>query len=86
MKKLNSFLFILLLSFGILADDHSPQLISDTWTMVPKAGHEAKFEEAFKKHIAYRKANGDTREWVTWRPVTGDQINSYLVRACCNPC
>lgn len=78
---------ILLLILPVLceADDKPPQVISDSWTMVPKAGQHKEFEEAVKKHMAYRKEKGDPRHWDVYVPVLGDDLNRYIVRSCCQP-
>ncbi|MCX7554432.1 hypothetical protein OS175_11110 [Marinicella sp. S1101] len=86
MNKVYSILFLLLTVPALcVAEDKPPQVISDAWTMIPKAGHEAKFEEALKAHLKFRHDNGDTRHWDTYRPVTGDSLNRYIVRSCCQP-
>lgn len=74
-----------IIPFMVIADDHSPQVIADSWVMVPKAGHQDKFEAALKAHLDYRKENGDTRNWQTYQPVTGGNLNRYIVRFCCEP-
>lgn len=82
-KYLSLLLFILITPFAVFADNHE-EVIADVWVMTPKAGHEMKFEEAMKVHVAHRKANGDNRQWNVWRPVTGDDMNAYYVRSCCD--
>ena len=37
----------------------------------------AAFEEGFKKHIAWRKAQGDTWRWDTWQIVRGEKLGLY---------
>jgi hypothetical protein len=37
----------------------------------------AAFEEGFKKHIEWRKAQGDTWQWDTWQIVRGEQLGVY---------
>ena len=37
----------------------------------------AAFEESFKKHLAWRKAQGDTWRWDTWQMVRGEKLGSY---------
>ena len=37
----------------------------------------AAFEEGFKKHLAWRKAQGDTWRWDTWQMVRGEKLGSY---------
>ena len=85
MKKLFTLLLLtLLIPTAIYADNHSPQQIADSWVMIVKSGHESKFQDAMKAHLAYRKANGEKRTWDTYTPVTGENLNQYIVRTCCN--
>lgn len=37
----------------------------------------AAFEEGFKKHLAWRKAQGDTWRWDTWQIVRGEALGLY---------
>jgi len=37
----------------------------------------AAFEEGFKKHLAWRKAQGDTWRWDTWQLVRGEKLGLY---------
>ena len=86
MNKFYSVLFTLLLIPALcVAEDKPAQVISDSWTMVPKAGHAAEFKSALKAHLAYRVEKGDSRQWDTYVPVTGNQLNRYVVRSCCQP-
>lgn len=86
MNKFYSILCLLLLIPGwcVAADEKEPTLIADSWTMVPKAGHEDQFETALKEHLAMRSEKGDSRQWMTYTPVTGSDLNHYVVRSCCN--
>lgn len=86
MNKIYSILFLLLTFSAVcVAEDKPPQVIADSWTMVPKEGHGMKLEEAIKAHMAYRKEKGDPMHWDTWVPVTGEDLNMYVVRSCCHP-
>ncbi len=86
MNKFYSVLFTLILIPALcVAEDQPPQVISDSWTMVPKAGHADQLETALKAHLAYRAEKGDTRQWDTYVPVTGNDLNRYVVRSCCQP-
>ncbi|CAN5189654.1 hypothetical protein BH24PSE2_BH24PSE2_24190 [soil metagenome] len=44
-------------------------------------GKGAEFMEAFDAHVQWRRDNGETWDWMTFRPVTGDQLNSIYVRS-----
>ena len=85
MNKLYSLLFTLLFLPAIcVAEDKPAQVIADGWTMVPKADHGKEFVAAMKEHIAYRIEKGDPRHWDVYVPVTGGNLNRYLVRSCCD--
>lgn len=85
MNKFYSVLFTLLVIPALcVAEDKPPQVISDSWTMVPKADHENEFETALKAHVAFRVEKGDTRMWDVYVPVTGSNLNQYVVRSCCD--
>ena len=51
---------------------------------VPKAGQSADFEKAFLTHIAYRKSMNDPRTWQVYQADVGENMNAYLVHACCD--
>ena len=57
--------------------------LAEVWLMTVKQGQQADFEAAFKAHGAVRVANGDVRKWEIYVPVTGDDLNTYVIRACC---
>ncbi len=86
MRKFISIAGLLLLMLPALcvAEDKPPAVISDSWTIIPKAGHEMELEAALKEHMAHRVEKGDTRHWDVYVPVTGDKLNAYVVRSCCN--
>lgn len=77
----------LVLPLGALADHHEepeqPAPLTDAWLLVPKAGMDAKFTEAAKKHMAFRAKAGESRTWMTFRPVIGDKLNAVQFRSCC---
>jgi hypothetical protein len=86
MNKFYSLLIILLIMPAwCAADDHEkmPQVMADSWSMIPKKGHESEFEEALKAHLKMRHEKGDPRHWDTWVAVTGDKLDQYHVRSCC---
>ncbi len=86
MNKYYSILLTLLLIPALcVADDKPPQVISDGWTMVPKMDQGEAFEKALKAHLDYRQEKGDPRHWDVYVPVTGDELNRYVVRSCCKP-
>jgi hypothetical protein len=67
---------------AVVAQEDPPNIV-DAWVVVPKEGHGAQFEQAFKKHIAMRAEKGDPRSWQIYVPVTGDDLNRYVIRYCC---
>ena len=73
---------LLMLPSTLLAQNTTPPL-SEMWIMVPKAGHGKEFVEGLKKHMAYRTEQGDSREWGTYTPLLGDDLNRFAVRYCC---
>lgn len=84
MKKIYTILVCLLVMPAIcFAGEKKPTLIADVWTMTPKAGHESAFYSALKEHVKFRAEKNDPRVWEVYSPVTGDNVNSYIIRACC---
>ncbi len=84
MKKIITALICLfLLPVYSVAQDEAPPSLSDSWMVVPKPGHEAEFEAAFKAHVAMRDEKGDPRRWQVYTPVVGDRIDYHVVRHCC---
>lgn len=77
----------LLLPLGVLADSHEtpeqPGQLTDVWMIVPKQGMQAEFTEAAKTHMAWRAKVGESRSWMAFRPVIGDNMAVVLFRACC---
>ena len=77
----------LVLPLGAVADHHEepeqPGPLTDVWLMVPKQGMQAEFTAAAKKHIAFRAKAGESRTWMAFRPVIGDNMNIVQYRACC---
>ncbi|MFZ9052780.1 MAG: hypothetical protein ACO22K_07160 [Woeseiaceae bacterium] len=76
---------VLLLPFGLLAEDHeeAPGSLTDVWLMVPKKGMETEFETAVKAHMAFRAEAEDSRNWLAFMPVIGHNLSVYQFRACC---
>jgi hypothetical protein len=85
MNKFYSILCVLLLIPGwcVAQEEKEVTVIADSWVMEPKAGHADQFEAALKEHMAMRAEKGDSRQWHTYVPVTGDNLNHYVVRSCC---
>ncbi len=76
--------FALFLPAVVSADNHEPPPpLTDVWFVVPKSGMDGEFLEAAKKHMAERKAMGESRDWSTFVPVIGKKMNVYQFRSCC---
>ncbi len=74
-------LSLILLSPVTFADNHSPQVLSETWVMTPKVGHSADMRDALKKYSEYRKTLEDPREWSFYSPILGNRIDLVAVRS-----
>jgi len=57
--------------------------LAEVWVMTAKPGQQANFEAALKQQVAVRAQNHDPRRWNAYVPVTGDQLNRYVLRTCC---
>ena len=68
---------------SVAQDEAKPPNIASLWVLVPKAGHEAQFEEALKTHIAMRVEAGDPRAWQTFTVEAGDDLRPFSIRYCC---
>lgn len=60
-----------------------PGTLAEEWFMTVKADHQADFENAISAHSKVRAAHGDPRRWDVYTMVTGDDLNTYIFRACC---
>ncbi len=68
---------------SVAQDEAKPPNIASLWVLVPKAGHEAQFEEALKTHIVARVEAGDARAWQIFTVEAGDDLRPYTIRYCC---
>lgn len=76
----------LILSFvsaGVVAQDEPQGNLAEVWVVTVKDGMDNEFRDAFKKHIEFRARKNDPREWRTYTPVIGDELDHYLIRYCC---
>ena len=74
----------LILAAPAVADNHEARPdIADVWFVEVKDGMDDEFTEALQKHLEYRIKNDDAREYRTYRPVIGDDLNHYVIRYCC---
>ena len=63
------------------AEEEAPPTIARSYLIKAHSGHEAKFEAAMKKQIAWYKENDETWQWHTWRWETGENSGSYVFRS-----
>ena len=61
----------------------APGTLAEEWHFTVKDGHQADFEQAIRAHGKVRRDKGDPRRWDVYTPVTGDDLNTYVFRACC---
>jgi hypothetical protein len=79
---LTTVLLVMALAGVAVAADAPPQpTVFQHWSMWPKAGHQAQFEEAIKAHVAWRKSAGEGFAWDAYQPVVGDDLTVYAFRA-----
>ncbi len=83
-KCMTLFLAIILLacSFSAWAQEDTGNL-AEVWVMTVDMDSQPAFEEAFKSHLAVRKEHEDPFTWNVYTAETGDDLSTYLVRACC---
>lgn len=86
-KPKNMFLGLgLMLIAGAFQTVHAqamPGTLAEEWYMTVKDGHQLDFENALRAHAKVRRDNGDPRRWDVYTAVTGDDLNTYILRACC---
>ncbi|NNF17838.1 MAG: hypothetical protein HKN70_13930 [Gammaproteobacteria bacterium] len=58
-------------------------MVSVLWMVEVDIAKQNSFESALVKHLALRKKANDPWQWQTYRPVTGNHLNMYGIRACC---
>lgn len=81
-KKL-LWLFVPMLLGASQVQAQEKEMLADMWVMQPKAGMGKDFNKALADHMAHRKSLGDPRVWQVYRPVLGNELNSYIIRSCC---
>ena len=62
-----------------VAQQQADKNVASIWTMWPKAGHEAEFEQALAAHAAWRKQAGEGFQWRVYQAIVGDDLNHYVV-------
>ncbi len=73
---------MLLITASVQAEDQANK--ANTWVVTVEAGQNPAFEAALKTHMAFRSEHGDVRSWEIYTPLTGDELNTYIIRACCH--
>ena len=84
MKKITSIWLgaaLLLVPFGLLAQDDDRAPLSDVWMIMPKQGMATQFEEAVRSHMAFRRDAGDSRTWEAYSVALGSNPGLYQFRA-----
>lgn len=70
------------LAGAVQAAENPPPLASSYRFTVPTKDM-GDFQEELKEHMAYRAEMGDPRTWQTYTPILGEDLNQFIVRACC---
>ena len=70
---------IALFALALIPGQAQCQLVSEMWQITPKVGMEAGFQEAFKAHMEFRKAQGSPWVWQTWEIVVGEDVGDFLI-------
>lgn len=74
---------VFLFSPMTIAAEEKPAAMAEMWHFKIDSKDGNAFEQAFKEHVKFRKANGDTRNWWVYTPHTGVLGSDYYVRHCC---
>lgn len=85
-KRLIHFVLPTILSLCIVsplafADNHTPQVLSETWVLTPKNDKFEDMRGGMKKHLEYIKKLKEPRVWRFYSPVLGNQLESIAVRS-----
>ncbi|MDA2912717.1 hypothetical protein MYX77_01940 [Acidobacteriia bacterium AH_259_A11_L15] len=54
-------------------------MVARVYFVKPKMGMAPQFEEAYREHIAWHRAQGDSWTWNTWQIQTGERFGQYMV-------
>lgn len=74
---------MLLLPVAGVAQDDPAGDQAEIWVVTIKDGMNAEFTAAFKDHLKFRARKKDPRQWRTYSPVIGDDLDHYVIRYCC---
>lgn len=64
------------------AQEATPPL-AEIWMVTVKPGHGPEFNKALAEHMKLRSENGDPRDWQTYTPLLGEDLNRIGIRYCC---
>ncbi len=70
-------LIVLLLAVPAGAQD-SQGTVTRYYLTTVKAGHDLKWEQAFKAHVDWHRQQNDTWAWDTYMLVTGERLGQYI--------
>jgi hypothetical protein len=74
-------LFFLLPATSMAED--SPPPLAEMWVISYKVGHGSEFRKALAEHMKFRAENGDPRDWQSYTPMLGEDLNRVSIRYCC---
>ena len=71
-----------LLPTAAAAQETTPPL-AEIWMVTIKPGQRSEFYKALAEHMKFRSENGDPRDWQTYTPLLGEELNRVGLRFCC---
>lgn len=80
---LSAFAALLLLLPATAAAQDNPPPLAEIWMVNIKPGHGSEFNKALAEHMKFRAENGDPRDWQTYSPLLGEELNRIGIRYCC---
>ena len=72
------------LFFSFFANAEDPPILMDSWIIDIKNDQRIGFETALKSHLYQRSEADEPRDWWVYTPVTGGNMNRYIIRSCCH--
>jgi hypothetical protein len=82
-KSMMGFLAVMAFSWSMAASAQQPPPLAEMWLIVPKPEHQEEFYKALAEHMAFRKEQGDPRNWQVYVPTLGPNLNRIGIRYCC---
>lgn len=83
-----AFRYFIIFSIGLVfslssyAEDKA--ILMDSWIIDLQPDQHAAFSTALKSHLEDRAKQNEPRDWWVYTPVTGENMNRYIVRSCCH--